>query len=327
MNNTKVSILMSAFNSENFISKSIESVINQSYSNYEMIIVDDGSNDSTKEIIKMHSFKNSKIRLFSKSNSGITESLNYGLSFCQGEWIARLDSDDLCHVDRLKKQIKLAESSKKIGLVGSDAIFINKLDKNLFYYSYPTNHNDLKNNLLSCSKFFAHSSAFYNRKLIESLEGYRERSGMSEDWDLWLRIAYKKEIKNINEPLVKIRIHDNQVSNKNHLNHAYDTRTVVIANILKISKKYDPIEVFTDDEFKNFKMYIIKYLDNLGFKDYQKFKSIIKNPLIKRLTLPFIFLKYLIKPFYIYTFLKFLFCSQNIQHDIAENFHKKFFLK
>ena len=324
MNNSKVSILMSAFNSENFISKSIESVINQSYSNYERIIVDDGSNDSTKEIIKMYSHNNSKIKLFSKSNSGITESLNYGLSFCQGECIARLDSDDLCHVERLKKQINLAESSKKIGLVGSDAIFINKLDQNLFYFSYPTTHNDLKNNLLSCSKFFPHSSAFYNRKLIESLGGYRKRAGMSEDWDLWLRIADKKEMKNINQPLVKIRIHDDQVSNKNHLQHAYDTRTVIIANILNKRKKYDPIEIFTDIEFCKFKLYISQNLEEFGFKEFINFKSIYKNPLIKIFALPFIFLKYLIRPFYLYSFTRLNFFPKSININVAENFHKNY---
>ncbi len=327
MNNSKVSVLMCAFNSENFISKSIESVINQSFSNFEMIIVDDGSKDATQEIIKMYALNNSKIRLFSKTNSGITESLNYGLKFCEGKWIARLDSDDLCHVDRLKKQISAAESSKRIGLVGSNAIFINKLDKNLFYFSYPTSHKDLKNNLISCSKFFPHSSAFYNRKLIDSLGGYRERAGMSEDWDLWLRIADKKEIHNINEPLVKIRIHENQVSKKNYLNHAYDTRTIIISHILKKRKKYDPILLLSNEEFKNFKLFIINYLETIGFNDFLKITSICKNPLLKRLIIPFILIRFINKPLYIFSFIRFKFFSKNIQIKIAENFHKKNYIK
>ena len=97
----KISVLMPAYNSEKFISKSIDSIIKQSYLNYEFIIVDDGSVDSTKEIIKKYMRYNSKIRLITKSNSGITESLNYGLKFCVCKWIARLDADDLCQFDRL----------------------------------------------------------------------------------------------------------------------------------------------------------------------------------------------------------------------------------
>ncbi len=319
MNNIKISVLMPAYNSENFISKSIESIINQSFSNYEIIIVDDGSNDSTKEIIEMYSRKNGKIRFFSKSNSGITESLNYGLKFCEGKWIARLDADDLCNFNRLKKQLLVAESSNKLGLIGSDAIFINKFDRNLFHYSYPSNNKKLRTNLFSCKKFFPHSSAFYNRELVDSLGGYRHRAGMAEDWDLWLRIALKKEIKNINEPLVKIRLHDRQVSKKFYKNQAYDTRIIVIANLLKTKKRYDPIEVFNDDEFNNFKIQISKRLKKLGFNNFLEFRSSAKHPFLKRFNFLLILLKYINKPFYIFTFLKFKFFSKTIQINIAEN--------
>ncbi len=323
----KISVLIPAYNSEKFISKSIESVIHQNFSDFEIIIVDDGSNDGTKEIVKMYTRKNSKIRLFLKSNSGITDSLNFGLKFCSGKWIARLDTDDLCENNRLRKQLIVAESSDKLGLVGSDAVFINKFDQNLFHYSYPQNHEKLKNNLLSCKHFFPHSSAFYNRELVQYLGGYRDRAGISEDWDLWLRIAHKKEIKNINEPLVKIRIHDSQVSKRNYINQAYDTKIVVIANLLNKRKKYDPLEVFTDDEFKKFKRYIIKKLESHGFNDFLRFISIIKNPLLRKITLPFIFIKYITNPLILYKFIKFKFFSKNIQVNIAENFHKKYYLK
>ena len=318
---------MPAYNSENFISKSIDSVINQSFLNYEMIIVDDGSNDSTKEIIKMYCKKNSKIRLLSKSNSGITESLNYGLKFCLGKWIARLDADDLCQFDRLKKQILLAESSTKLGLVGSDALFINKFDKNLFHYSYPSNHEELKNNLLGGKKFFPHSSAFYNSELVSALGGYRYRAGMSEDWDLWLRIASKKEITNINEPLIKIRIHNDQVSKKNPINHAYDTRTVIIANFINKREKYDPLEIFSEDEFKTFKFYIINNFKKLGFNEFIKLTTILRKPFLNKLIIPFIFLKYIMRPIYVYSFIRFKFSPQSIHINIAENFHKKYLNK
>ena len=275
----------------------------------------------------MYSKENSKIKLYLKSNSGITESLNFGLKLCKGEWIARLDTDDLCESDRLKKQLYVAESSDKLGLVGSDAIFINKFDQNLFHYSYPQNHEKLKNNLLSCKHFFPHSSAFYNRELVESLGGYRERAGVSEDWDLWLRIARKKEIKNINEPLVKIRIHDTQVSKTNYINQAYDTKIVVIANLLNKRKNYDPLEVFTNNEFKKFKLYAIKKLENLGFNDYLRFISMVKNPSLKRITFNFIFIHLITNPLKIYKFIKFKFFSKNILINISENFHKKYLKK
>ena len=323
MSKIKISVLMPAYNSENFISKSIESIINQSFSNYEIIIVDDGSNDSTKEIVEMYSRKNSKIKFFSKSNSGITESLNFGLKFCTGKWIARLDTDDLCDPDRLGKQLMVAESSKNLGLVGSDAVFINKFDKNLFNYSYPSNHKKLKNNLISCKNFFPHSSAFYNRELVDFLGGYRNRAGSSEDWDLWLRIADKKELKNINQPLVKIRIHENQVSKKNYIKQAYDTKTILIANYLSKRKKYDPIEVLTYDEYENFKLYVNENLEKLGFNDFLRFKTNFKNLLLKKVIFHFILINFIFKPFNIFIFIRFKFFSKNTQINIAEHFYKK----
>ena len=322
MRNIKVSVLMPAYNSEIFISKSIESIILQNYVNYELIIVDDGSNDSTKEIIKKYCRKRSNIRLISKSNSGLTDTLNFGLKYCSGEWIARLDSDDLSAFDRLQKQVMHAQLSNKIGLIGSNAIFIDKFDRNLYYFSYPIKDIELRNNLLNCSKFFPHSSAFFNRELVESLGGYRNRAGIAEDWDLWLRIASKGEIKNINKPLVKIRIHDDQISKRNSVSQAYDTRVNVISSMINSKKSYDPIEVFTDNEFIYFRNYIIHNLEKLGLEEYIKFTSLFKNPILKKFTLPLIFLKFIIKPYYLFSFIKLKFCSKLVQSHIADSYVK-----
>ncbi len=321
MSDIKISILMPAYNSEKFISRSIESIINQSYKNYEIVIVDDGSSDATKEIINMHKQNNNKIKLICKSNSGLIETLNFGLKKCKGEWIARLDSDDLSRFDRLEKQLLVAESKRNIGLIGSDAIFIDSFDNNLYSYSYPSTHKELTNNLLSCKNFFPHSSAFFNRELVDSLGGYRIRAGICEDWDLWIRIAQKNQIMNINFPLIKYRQHDNQVSKKNFLKQGYDTRTIIIANWLKTNKNYDPLEIFSETEFKNFKNYIIEKLEKIGFSEYLNFLSLKKRPIYKRLFLPFLFLKNIRNPLYLYYFFKVRFFSKNINAYIGKSFN------
>ncbi len=321
MSDIKISILMPAYNSEKFISRSIESIINQSYLNYELIIVDDGSNDSTKEIIKMYKKYNDKIKLISKSNSGLIETLNFGLKKCKGKWIARLDSDDLSRFDRLEKQLLIAESKRNIGLVGSDAIFIDSFDNNLYSSSYPYTHKELTDNLLSCKKFFPHSSAFFNRELVESIGAYRNRAGICEDWDLWIRLASKSKIINIRKPLSKIRLHENQISNKNSLKQAFDTRIVIVANLLRAKNNYDPLEILNDEEFQNFKNFITIFLEKLGFIEYLKFITLLKNPILKRILLPIFFLKNITRPFYIYTFIKLKFFSKSIQIEIAKNYY------
>ncbi|ABM72596.1 Hypothetical protein P9515_13891 [Prochlorococcus marinus str. MIT 9515] len=324
MSNIKISILMPAYNSEEFISRSIESVIKQSFLNFELIIVDDGSRDATKEIVNMYKHNNNKIKLFTKSNSGITETLNFGLKKCKGEWIARLDSDDLSRFDRLEKQLLIAESNRNTGLVGSDAIFIDSLDNNLYSFSYPSTHKELTNNLLSCKKFFPHSSAFFNRELVESIGAYRQRAGISEDWDLWLRLASKSKIINIKKPLLKIRIHENRISNKNSLKQSFDTRFVIVANLLSTKKNYDPLDLLSDEEFINYKNYIEIFLEKLGFSDYLKFISFLKNPILKRIILPTFFLRNITRPFYIYSFIKLKFFSKSIQIKIAKSYYDRF---
>ena len=154
MNKPLISILLPVYNAEKYINFTLESIINCYLPNIEIIIIDDGSNDSTRDIIDIYSKKNLNLRYFFKSNSGIADSLNYGLKKCEGSWVARIDSDDLCIYDRFKQQIKIAERFPNFGLIGSAALFIDEFGNNLYSSFYPSSHNQLVKNLLNNRDFF-----------------------------------------------------------------------------------------------------------------------------------------------------------------------------
>ena len=109
-----VSVLMPVYNAEKYIASSLKSVFNSYGDNYELVIIDDGSKDSTRDIINKFNREKLNIRYFYKSNSGIADSLNFGLSMSNGQWIARLDSDDLCQPNRFRKQLELFKNQQKL---------------------------------------------------------------------------------------------------------------------------------------------------------------------------------------------------------------------
>ena len=117
MNNPLITILMPTYNSAAFISKAINSVFASTYKNFELLIVDDGSNDNSYHIIK--NYRDSRIIYLRKEHSGIAESLNYGITKSSGEWIARLDADDIMYSKRLEKQLRVVEVNPEVKLVGS----------------------------------------------------------------------------------------------------------------------------------------------------------------------------------------------------------------
>ena len=123
----KISVLMSAYNSEKYISESIESILNQTFKDFEFIIINDGSSDNTAKIIQKYAEKDERIRFInSKQNQGIIAALNPGFSMCRGEYIARMDSDDISLPKRFEKQIEYMDKHSECGVLGTSIIIFDK---------------------------------------------------------------------------------------------------------------------------------------------------------------------------------------------------------
>ena len=206
-----VTVLMPVYNGEKYLVESIESVLNQTYKNFELLIIDDFSNDQSVKIIK--SFNDKRIQIIQNpKNLGQSITMNIGLQLARGIYIARLDQDDLCQKERLKKQLEFL-LKYDYSIVGSWVIKINKNSKIIGYYHHPTNNEEIVN-AMGINSALAHSSVMMRKKDILSIGGYSEKYKIVMDWDLWIRaIKHGFKIGNIAEYLISARMHNEQAMN------------------------------------------------------------------------------------------------------------------
>lgn len=206
-----VTVLIPAYNAEKTIVKTIDSVCKQSYQNLEIIIVDDGSIDSTYHIVS--TYPDSRIKVIKINNSGISKALNKGLSVAKGEFVARIDSDDIAEENRITLQVQEFHNNPKLVLLGTSVSYIDDSDILLGRNFCFTNFRIIKNKLKS-HNFFWHPTVMYRTEFALSVGGYEEKlSGLFEDYFFFIKLSKYGEIYNLPEALTRYRISSNQITN------------------------------------------------------------------------------------------------------------------
>jgi glycosyltransferase involved in cell wall biosynthesis len=208
-----ISVLMPCFNGARWIAESIESVLNQTFSAFELIIVDGGSSDSSIALINKYCENDSRILLLSRPGLGLSASLNLGIETARGEWIARLDADDLAEPERLALQLQASTQNPKLVFLGAGLTEIDEHGRCGKSFLYPADSSTLLNNLVCFKRFPPHSSAFYRTSVVKQSGGYRTEIKRAEDLDLWLRLSELGELGSIPQCLVRYRKHASQTSN------------------------------------------------------------------------------------------------------------------
>jgi glycosyltransferase involved in cell wall biosynthesis len=207
-----VSVLISVYNGEKHIASAIESILNQTFINFELIIIDDGSNDSTKNII--NSFKDSRIKYFYQKNSGISVALNYGLSVSRGKYIAKLDADDISYPSRLSTQFNYMENNPNCVVCGSYADVIDNEGTYIYTFKVPVLNNDIQKNMIHYNCII-HSASFYRRDIAMKIGGYYEPIRQHfEDYMFLSALIKNGNAYNFDIPLVRYRINVNSVSTR-----------------------------------------------------------------------------------------------------------------
>lgn len=221
-----VSVIMGIYNCENTLVDSIESIINQSYCNWELIMCDDCSKDNTYDIAKSYSEKyKDKIKLIkNKENLGLAGSLNHCLEYVSGDYIARQDGDDKSAPDRLKEQIEFLEKNLEYDLVGTAMISFNENGESGIRGILPQIP-DLKR--IAVTPPFCHATIMTRTKVYKELEGYRvtKYTRRCEDIDLWFRF-FKQGFKgyNLKEALYMVRDDENSYKRRNYKSYYYATK-------------------------------------------------------------------------------------------------------
>ncbi|WMI69849.1 glycosyltransferase [Mangrovimonas sp. YM274] len=199
-----ISVVMATYNGEKFIAEAIQSILDQTYKNFEFLIVDDGSTDRTQEIIR--GFRDHRIRYIKKeANTGIADSLNKGIAQAQGTYIARMDDDDVSFPHRLERQLEVFANDNQIIFCGTSVEDIN--GKTL---GTPSQHEDISLKLVFSNPIF-HPTVMIPREIL-LLERYNPNAVPSEDYDLWSRLIFKGKFHQLEEALLYCRIHQTSVT-------------------------------------------------------------------------------------------------------------------
>lgn len=195
---------MPVYNSEKYIEQSINSILNQTYKNFELIIINDGSTDGSENIIKK--INDIRIVYIYQPNQGLAKTLNNGLKLAKGEFIARQDHDDISYPTRFEKQINFFLQNPNHGLVGTWASVVdNEGNKTNSYHKHPTVSSDLKLFLLFDNPF-VHTSVMFKREILDNCGYYNEAlNGLIQDFEYWFRISNAYEIANLPEVLIDYR--------------------------------------------------------------------------------------------------------------------------
>ncbi len=215
MKNPKITVLMPVYNCSRYIGESINSILNQSFKDFELIIIDDGSTDETFKVIKK--IRSKKIKLFkNKHNLGIAKCLNIGLKKARGEFIARCDGDDINFSERFKIQKDFLESRPDYVLVSSNAFLINEQGKNIGKLIFPSSDKAVRR-IIFLKNPIIHSAVMYRKKTIKKINGYRELFNLGgEDYDLWFRLMKQGKFRTLPKFLIKRRITENVFTKKFH---------------------------------------------------------------------------------------------------------------
>lgn len=200
----KITVLMPAYNASRYIGEAIESVLKQTFCQFELLIIDDGSTDNTADIVR--SFSDSRIVFIQQKNAGIANALNNGLLRARAEYIARFDADDICYENRLEVQYKFIQKNSEYIVVGSEADYVDVQGNFVFSYQ-PRGYTDEQIRKLPYSVCpFIHSSVLFRKSIVLDAGGYNVHAHSFEDHFLWLQIMKKGKLYNLSQRLIKVRL-------------------------------------------------------------------------------------------------------------------------
>ncbi len=267
----KISVVMTIYNAEKFLSETIDSILNQTFKDFELIAVNDKSKDNSLKIIKKFMKKDKRVILINnRKNVGPTISLNIGLKKAHGEYIAINDHDDISLPNRLELEYNFLEKNKDIFLVGGGAININEGGAKLSTFSPITNIKKIKKTLPTRNCFYHPTIMFRNEKGIK----YRDKIYYAHDRDFYLNLLSKrKKLANIPDILVKYRTHPNQISVSKSPKHFLFSEKA--KEFYQQREKYgkDDYDLFDPHEILNLNMEKIDNADLLKIEIFTNFTS------------------------------------------------------
>lgn len=274
--NAAITVLMPAYNAAPYIAEAIASVLQQSFSNFELLVINDGSTDNTENIVR--NIPDERIRLITQPHSGVAAALNLGLLNAAAPLIARFDADDICFRERLQLQYTFFQLHPDYVLIGTDVYYADKNGEHLYRYNCPAYRQEEIVNYIQSGCPFIHSSVMYKKSIALELGGYDVKAHTFEDYRLWLQFISKGKVCNLPEPLITVRLNPESVTVDEKLRgrrFAALKKQMLLAQTISHTKEEELLQILHNQNFSGFKKYSYnilvakKYLWN----NYQPLKA------------------------------------------------------
>ncbi len=249
MNVPLISVVMVVCDVDRFLAESVESILHQTFCDFEFIIVDYGSTDSSREIITSYAKKDPRVRLREIPHCGLGEARNAACSSARGSYIALMDADDVALPDRLLLELDFMEKHPSVGLLGASVQWINAAGQALYIGRCPTGDEQLRKSLAVHCPFWQ-PTVLMRKEAFVRAGGYRDAFAPAEDYDLWLRITEKFSCANLDDVVLCYRIHPHQVSLRKRRQQTLGILGAQMSAALRRSGEqdiFDSIDVITPD--------------------------------------------------------------------------------
>jgi glycosyltransferase involved in cell wall biosynthesis len=265
-----VSVLMPVYNGDKYIKEAIQSLLEQTYSNFEIIVIDDGSNDNTQFVVE-NEFSDSRIHYIrNEKNLGNIENMNKGLNFCHGKYIARMDQDDIALPQRFEKQVALMEDDSSIVLCGTS---LNRFSTEYSIIDNRGGGDEKMKPLLMFDTAVNHPSSMFRRSvLIENNLKYPLDYLYAEDYGLWYQLSKYGKIVNLPDILLRYRMHGSNLSmkfNASQFDNMSKVRLIVLSDFLNKTNLTDSEKQVYIDKYKYFLELAVADFDAIqGFETF-----------------------------------------------------------
>ena len=226
-----LSVAMSVYNGERFLAAAIDSILAQTFEDFELLVLDDGSNDATASILRCYARSDSRVRPIIRENRGLVASLNQLLHEARAPIVARMDADDISRPQRFERQLAFLAAHPDHGVVGSWSEDMGEHGEPMFRTGadHPITHEDVLATIARGEQVICHPAAMYRRDVVLSVGGYHAAFRHCEDFDLWLRLASVTKLANIPERLVRYRRYPGQVSSRHATEQQIGTAVAQLA--------------------------------------------------------------------------------------------------
>ena len=282
----RISVVMPVYNAAAVVGEAVESILNQTFGDFEFIIVDDGSADDSGRILREYARRDDRIKLYTQENGGLIPSLNRCCRIAQGRYIARMDADDISLPTRFEKQFRFLEAHAEIGVLGTWIQDIDEHGTPRTAWPVPTDPAVIRW-FLMFGNCIAHASVMMRREVLERAGYYRADALHVEDYDLWIRVSEFTGVANFPEVLLYYRLSGESVSGRNRLlqdQHTLEVRRRFLGDVTELYRGYTKKVMLTPEARAEIALDVMRrlWLEKKYFEAFRFLPKVVSWRAIKK---------------------------------------------